>query len=188
VELRPRRARSPSQSKSYPASLIRYLTKQKPLPIFSEGVSCFQSGLELVDEVQGQRDGIALVRRGGSSSSAVWLVAAGAMVPTEFSATDHVRPERVVGCESQSSQPVLQVAESIVAPIIERPVCAFGVIATDVKLPLLVCLEGRVTGDGIRPGVSCSVERKPGRCIDYAGAAEAIIKRGSHRQSFKRGL
>src|SRR5207248_6908265 len=105
---------------------------------------------------------------------------AGAVVATELGAADDVGPQRVVGGERQSPKLVLRVFVAIVTPIMERPVRAFGVIATDVELPFLICLEGRVTGDGIRPGVSCSVERKPGQWIVSASAAESIIKRGSN--------
>src|SRR5205823_9058006 len=149
-------------------------------------VSCFQSGLELVDEVQRQRDGISLVRRrrrgSKSASSTVWLVAARAVVPTQLSAADHVGPQCVIGCESESRQSVLEVFPSG-ATIIERSVCAFGVITTDVKLPLLVRLERGITGDRIGPRITSRI------CYGRrAGAAEPIIKRGSHGQSFNRGL
>src|SRR2546426_6717818 len=161
--------------------LMAYRETKTPSRFSRKGVSCIQSGLELVDEVQRQRDGIALVRS-TDDGSGVRLVAAHAVVPTELSTADHVRPQRVIGGESQGSEPVLQVFEAVVTPIVERPVSAFGVITADVELPLLIGLEGGVAGKGVGPGLSSQV------CQGCAWACEAIIKSGTHGQSFNRSF
>jgi hypothetical protein len=66
-------------------------------------IKLFPDLLELVDQVQSQRDGIGIAR-GAGNSAAKWIGAVETVVPTEFSPADHIFPERVIGCYRDTAQ------------------------------------------------------------------------------------
>src|SRR5262249_32354761 len=72
------------------------LRKQKPLPIFSEGVRSVQVGLELVNHVRGDQVSVAAIRCADRIRSIGKDGAVRLMIPAEFQAAEHVLPKVIL--------------------------------------------------------------------------------------------